>query len=223
MLKTAREIIEEGNIEERKIVIREDRRHQGEHERRYNIQKPAEVAILMANDPTENRDISIRLNDGHLKRVPELHPGYDPVLFPYGTDGYHIYMQGRNGRNVTQQQYYCFHMMDRESNYMLQGARLFQQYLVDAYCKIEGGQLYDPTREPAWHQMEILAKSARGWCSQLHTQVVPGICTRSRAMPWPTSDAWEGLTYSSQLHAIPSGPKLWITCCLARSPRTGQI
>ena len=141
----------DSNIEERKIVIREDRRPQGEHERRYNTQKAAEVAILMANEPTENRDIVIRLKDGHLKRISELHPRYDPlqypVLFPYGTDGYHIYMQGRNGRKVTQQQYYCFHMMVRDCNYLLQGARLFQQYLVDAYCKIETERLQFLRRE----------------------------------------------------------------------------
>ena len=105
----------------------------------------------MANEPTENRDIVIRLKDGHLKRISELHPGYDPlqypVLFPYGTDGYHIYMQGRNGRKVTQQQYYCFHMMVRDGNYLEKGARLFQQYLVDAYCKIETERLQFLRRE----------------------------------------------------------------------------
>ena len=40
-LKTAKEIIQESNIEERKIVIREDRRPQGEHLRRYNVQTAA--------------------------------------------------------------------------------------------------------------------------------------------------------------------------------------
>ena len=46
-------------------------------------------------------------------------------------------MKARNGRKITQQQYYSFYMMVRDGNYLLQGARLFQQYLVDAYCKIE--------------------------------------------------------------------------------------
>ena len=94
----------------------------------------------MDNEPTENRDIVIRLKDG-AKRISELHAAYDPLqyplLFPYGTDGYHIYIAGRNGRKVTQQQFYSCHIMVRDGNYLLQGARLFQQYLVDAYCKIE--------------------------------------------------------------------------------------
>ena len=37
-LKTAKELIEEGKIEERKIVIREERRPQDGHSRRYNVQ-----------------------------------------------------------------------------------------------------------------------------------------------------------------------------------------
>ena len=150
-LKTAKEIIQENTFEERKIVIREDRRPQGEHLRRYNVQTAAKVAILMDNEPTENKDIVIRLKDGHLKRISELHPGYDPMqyplLFPYGTDGYHIYMKARNGRKITQQQYYSFHMMVRDGNYLLQGARLFQQYLVDAYCKIDTERLQFLRRE----------------------------------------------------------------------------
>ena len=53
-LKIAKELIEEGNIEERKIVIQEERRTQGEHSRRYNVQTAPEVAILMENEPTAN-------------------------------------------------------------------------------------------------------------------------------------------------------------------------
>ena len=150
-LKTAKDMIEEGNIEERKIVIREDRRPQSDHERRYNSQKAAEVAI-------------------------------------------------------TQQQYYCFHMMVRDNNYLLQGASLFQQYLVDAYCKIqtESLQFSRPSgrtttrafETASWQQMKIPAKSARGWCSQLHIQVGRGTCMRNSAITWPKSDAWGGLTYS---------------------------
>ena len=68
-LKTAKELIEEGNIEERKIVIREERRPHGEHLRRYNVHTASDVAILMENEPTANRDIILRLKEGHLKRI----------------------------------------------------------------------------------------------------------------------------------------------------------
>lgn len=64
-LKTARDVLAEGgNSEERQIIIRENKRPQGEHTRRYNAQSAPEVAILMDNEPTEPRDIVLRLRDG---------------------------------------------------------------------------------------------------------------------------------------------------------------
>ncbi|KAG7177471.1 putative Helitron helicase-like domain at N-terminus-containing protein 2 [Homarus americanus] len=144
-LKTALEQVRQGNINDKKILIWENKRAQGEHARRFNAPTGAEVAILMSNEPTENRDIVLQLKQGGLRRISELHRPYDPLMyplfFPYGTDGYHIYLQGRNGRKVTQLQFYSFHIMCREGNYLLLGRRLFQQFLVDAYCKIETERL----------------------------------------------------------------------------------
>ncbi|KAG7160822.1 hypothetical protein Hamer_G007576 [Homarus americanus] len=138
-LKTALEEVRQGNINDKKIVIWENKRAQGEHARRFNAPTGAEVAILMSNEPTENRDIVLQLKQGGLRRISELHRSYDPLMyplfFPYGTDGYHIYLQGRNGRKVTQLQFYSFHIMCREGNYLLLGRRLFQQFLVDDTAK----------------------------------------------------------------------------------------
>ena len=53
----------------------------------------------------------------------------------------------RNGRKVTQQQFYSCHIMVRDGNYLLQGAHLFQQYLVDVHCKIETERLQFLRRE----------------------------------------------------------------------------
>ena len=157
-LKTAREEIEDGNIEgNRKIVIREDKRPTGEHARRYNAQTAPEVAILMEEDATQPRDIVLKLREGGLKRINELHPSYDalqyPIAFPHGTDGYSIYLKAvladgqREGRKVTQMQYYSYHIMVRVGNHLLKLKRLFQQILVDAYCKIETERLSFLRRE----------------------------------------------------------------------------
>ncbi|KAG7159266.1 putative Helitron helicase-like domain-containing protein 3 [Homarus americanus] len=150
-LKTALEQVRQVNINDKKIVIWENKRAQGEHARRFNAPTGAEVAILMSNEPTENRDIVLQLKQGGLRRISELHRSYDPLMyplfFPYGTDGYHIYLQGRNGRKVTQLQFYSFHIMCREGNYLLLGRRLFRQFLVDAYCKIETERLKFLRRE----------------------------------------------------------------------------
>ena len=150
-LKTAKENIEETVAENRKIVISEDKRPVGQHPRRYNAQNAPEVAILMENEPTNDRDIVIRLRNGSLQRISELHPSYDPmqypIAFPYGTDGYSIYLQGRGaggrgpGRKITQMQYYSYHIQVREGNYLLKLRRLLQYILVDAYCKIETSNL----------------------------------------------------------------------------------
>ncbi|XP_042233760.1 uncharacterized protein LOC121873947 [Homarus americanus] len=107
-LKTALEQVRQGNINDKKIVIWENKRAQGEHARRFNAPTGAEVAILMSNEPTENRDIVLQLKQGGLRRISELHRSYDPLI---------------------------------EGNYLLLGRRLFQQFLVDAYCKIETERL----------------------------------------------------------------------------------
>ena len=58
-----------------------------------------------------------------------------------------IYNAGKKRRMFTQQQYYSFYIIVRDGNYLLQGARLFQQYLVAAYCKIEIKRLQFLRRE----------------------------------------------------------------------------
>ena len=150
-LKTARESIEETEADTRKIVIVEEKRPADQHPRRYNAQNAPEVAILMDNEPTKDRDIVIRLRNGNIRRISELHPSYDPmqypIAFPYGTDGYSIYLKGRGvggrgpGRKITQMQYYSYHIQVREGNHLLKLGRLFQYILVDAYCKIEASNL----------------------------------------------------------------------------------
>ena len=54
---------------------------------------------------------------------------------------YHIYLQCRNGKKVTQMAYYAFHIMVRDANHLLRARHLFQQFLVDIYCKIETERL----------------------------------------------------------------------------------
>jgi hypothetical protein len=133
-LKTATQIISEEHVHEHKIVIRAHRCPSGEHERRYNAPTSQDVAVLMDDEPTANRDIVIRFKNGALQRISELHPAYDslqyPLLFPFGSDGYHIQPTGPNGKKITQQQFYKYNIMSRDDNYLLKAGRLFQQYLV---------------------------------------------------------------------------------------------
>ena len=105
----------------------------------------------MPNAPTNNRNIVLHYRNGHLDQVSELHRAYDavhnPLLFPYGTDGYHIYLRRSSGKKVSQMDYYSFHMMIRPNNYLLQARHLFHQFLVDCYWKMETGRLLFIRRE----------------------------------------------------------------------------
>ncbi|XP_070196534.1 uncharacterized protein [Littorina saxatilis] len=164
-LKTARDtLIQQEHVQgsTMKVVIREDKRPQHEHPRRFNQQQSSEVAILMDNEPTENRDIILSLKDGRLQRISELHRSYDPLqyplIFPFGTDGYNIYMKGQNGRKITQQEYYSYYIQVRPDNHILKYARLFQQLLVDWYSKMETERLMWIRRE----QKSLRADSYQG-------------------------------------------------------------
>ncbi|XP_071941100.1 uncharacterized protein [Antedon mediterranea] len=130
-----------------RIVIHED----NQHARRYNPPTGNEVAILMPNEPCMNRDIVLHEREGGLRHVSELHRAYDtlqyPILFMHGTDGYSIYLHTDAGRKITQMQYYRYHMMCRPTNHLLYCRRLFQQYIVDVFCKIETERLQYLRRE----------------------------------------------------------------------------
>ena len=147
LFKVAKEIFEQEDAPTNvRIIINETKRPSGEHSRRYNKPLSDEIGVLMPNDVTNNRDIVLHYRDGGLKHISELHRGYDPMqyplLFPDGTDGWHVNLKLRNGRKLTAMVYYRYHIMIRENvSVLLRAKQLFQQYLVDAYCKIETERL----------------------------------------------------------------------------------
>ena len=153
VFKVAKEIFEQEAVPTNvKVVINEAKRPSGEHSRRYNRPLSDEVGVLMPNDATNNRDIVLHYRDGGLKRISELHRSYDPLqyplLFPNGTDGWHVNLKLQNGRKLTAMVYYRYHIMIRQNvSVLLRAKRLFQQYLVDAYCKIETERLQFLRRE----------------------------------------------------------------------------
>ena len=153
LIKVAKEIFEQhdepANV---RVVINENKRPVGEHARRYNSPMCDEVGVLMPNDNVNNRDIVLHYRDGSLQRISELHRGYDPLqyplLFSYGTDGWHINLKLANGRKLTAMVYYRYHIMVRQQvPVMLKAKWLFQQFLVDTYCKIETERLQFLRRE----------------------------------------------------------------------------
>ena len=85
------------------MIVNEAKSPSGEHSRRYNRPLSDEVGVLMPNDAINNRDIVLHYRDDGLKT--ELHRSYDPLqyplLFPNGTDGWHVNLKLQNGRKLS--------------------------------------------------------------------------------------------------------------------------
>ncbi|GFS17772.1 DNA helicase [Elysia marginata] len=65
------------NFESYVIVINEQARPIGEHERRFNAPSSLnDVAILIPNDPVGHRDIVLHTRNGECKCISELHKAY---------------------------------------------------------------------------------------------------------------------------------------------------
>lgn len=140
------------------MVIHADRRPSNEHVRRYNGPEASEVAVLIpGNEDGEigRRDIVVRkrgiLNSNGnevLDPISVTHRSYDPLsyalLFPDGRDGWHpelrFFADGqRRHTKVTPLMFYSWQLFQRPSEFstILHASRLFQQYLVDQYYKVE--------------------------------------------------------------------------------------
>ncbi|KAL3637375.1 hypothetical protein CASFOL_018543 [Castilleja foliolosa] len=123
-------------------------------DRRYEPPASGTLGGIVFGDDSNasNYDIIVHRKDGPPHRVSKLHPSYIPLqyplLFPFAEPGWSPDMRlhsisGARMRNLTVNMYYSFHIQDRENTYslLLNGGRLFQQYLVDAYTCIEQSRL----------------------------------------------------------------------------------
>ena len=119
---------------------------------RYRAPTSSDVAALMIGDghdvETSNRDILLSSHEEGLQRISELHPSYDPLhyvlLFPKGDDGWHeniLLAEPGARKRVTQMQFYSYKLQIRNGDWIQSASRLFQQYIVDQYAKIEQNRL----------------------------------------------------------------------------------
>ena len=92
-----------------------------------------------------------------------LNPMCDPlhyvVLFPHGDSGWGLGMKKKNGDDITMMQYAAARMMIRpDQTHLFRCGRLFQEFAVDIYSRIEASRLcYFET-----HQREIRADLYQG-------------------------------------------------------------
>ncbi|KAL3118842.1 hypothetical protein niasHT_008189 [Heterodera trifolii] len=117
----------------------------------YNVPRTNEVAAVYvpgADGEVPNAKIVIRERGKELKILKStdsmVTPMTYPLFYPRGTLGWHPEMKHRNSnRRVTRLQYVCYTVAirEREFNPILYGGKLFQQYCVDEYVKIEGDRI----------------------------------------------------------------------------------
>uniref|UniRef100_A0A183GNV9 Helitron_like_N domain-containing protein n=1 Tax=Heligmosomoides polygyrus TaxID=6339 RepID=A0A183GNV9_HELPZ len=108
--------------------------------RRYNSATANEIAVVYVGD--EEGIPGKR----YLDKICD--PLTYPLLFRNGDDGWHPYMEkrstSRSGRTrVTQKEFYSYLMFPRANvfNPLLHAGKLFQQYVVDSWLKIEMNRL----------------------------------------------------------------------------------
>ncbi|KAL3123191.1 hypothetical protein niasHT_010361 [Heterodera trifolii] len=117
----------------------------------YNVPRANEVAAVYvpgADGEVPNAKIVVRERGKELKILKStdsmVTPMTYPLFYPRGTLGWNPEMKHRNSnRRITRLQYVCYTLAirEREFNPILYGGKLFQQYCVDEYVKIEGDRM----------------------------------------------------------------------------------
>ena len=117
--------------------------------RRYNLPTVDEVAVILPTDhSTHPRDIVLRLRQGPLHRISDLHPAYSPLqyplLFPWGENGWYPELCLHNSdKRLSQCSYVGYYLQVRPEEFstLLHGNRLFCRYIVDMYASVDQNRL----------------------------------------------------------------------------------
>jgi hypothetical protein len=126
--------------------------------RRYNAPAAAELAGFMPGTDNElldhARDVVVRARAGldmsGLRRISDCHRAYDPLrfplLYPHGEHGWHpdiVPRANSDDKKITAMMYSAYFMHDRPNDNcnICRAGRLYQEWLVDQYCKIESQRL----------------------------------------------------------------------------------
>ncbi|XP_038701878.1 uncharacterized protein LOC119998611 [Tripterygium wilfordii] len=153
--RMARDRFKSGDLHDVKLCLYSSRSREG---REYSLPSSTEVAGLIVGDfNPENpyRDVVVHHQAKGLQRITEMHPSFMalqyPLLFPYGEDGYRddirykeiIGFENLKRGFVTMREYYARQIQQRkmEAHTLLNGGKLFLQYVVDAYTCIEEQRL----------------------------------------------------------------------------------
>eukprot|EP00794_Sanderia_malayensis_P001005 gene1005-biopygen251 len=159
-----------------------------DQDHRYQNPAAAEIAAIYSTkdgatpDPND-RIIHIQRHDGYLIGIKATNPAADPLtyslLLPFGEHGWGTAIATRPGvhtripadqaercqTTVTASQFYTYRIQIREHFSALHLSRLlFQQYLVDAFNKVEGSDLTYIRK----HQKDLRVESYKGLMDHLY-------------------------------------------------------
>ncbi|XP_071643036.1 uncharacterized protein [Temnothorax longispinosus] len=136
--------------------------------RRYNAQRTNEVAAVFVTtadgEIPESYVVVRNKNTKTLQNIsimnPNVEPWIYPLFYPYGTQGWHCHLKKLNSdKRISRGQYVKYRITIRDDfNILLLGRRLFQQWLVDNYVRIER----DRTEYCKTHQKELRFETYQG-------------------------------------------------------------
>ncbi|XP_075465454.1 uncharacterized protein LOC142499645 [Ascaphus truei] len=154
LINTFKTSLERMPTDDYKVIIRADKTPVGQHERRFNAPQINEVAIVIAGEQFNTRDIILQRRTHSLTRICETHRSYDALQYPLilwnGDDGYHFNImqvdpasQANTKKPVSAMDFYAYRLMIRDAsqNHILHCRQLFHQFIVDMYAKIESERL----------------------------------------------------------------------------------
>ena len=147
-VKDFKQVIEipEDELEGGKIVISAAARPQHGHERVYNAQVNLQELSIVTNE--KPHDLVINLREGSIQTISDMNskamPLHFTLLFIDGTPGWSKDLTHSDGyKRTTAREFYAFHMHKRmtDSDYLLHGRRLYQEWQLCGYTMIENQRL----------------------------------------------------------------------------------
>ncbi|PWA83855.1 hypothetical protein CTI12_AA163510 [Artemisia annua] len=126
--------------------------------RQYELPSGDSIGAIVFEGGTDVKtdfDVIIQKHGGSPKRINKLHPEYMslhfPLIFIYGEPGYHLGLTLADTgdettdapKKMSMKMFYAYQLHDRRGQYSLitRSGRLFQEYVVTAYCSVEQSRL----------------------------------------------------------------------------------
>lgn len=150
IVKEEERLAKETGQQIRDVTMVFDNRKGGFDRRRYNVPMCNEIAAVFVsrdgNIPL-NRGIVVKHRGGGLKRISLLNPLLDamtyPLLFPLGDSGWCPDIMMKNDKRLSIASFYRYRLYERPGEFsaLHMSRAIFQQFVVDVYCRIEDNNL----------------------------------------------------------------------------------